>query len=99
MEINCQKHLRWWKTSTDSWAYFVTKGWSTEGQSMSSILIIAEHDGQDLNASTARCVACAGEIPGGEVTVAVLGSEITSVASQGTGARDCLAFYRLSISA
>ena len=49
---------------------------------MSGILIIAEHDGQHLNASTARCVACAAEIPQGEVTVAVLGTEVSAVADE-----------------
>lgn len=35
------------------------------------ILIVAEHDGDSLNASTAKCVACARQIPGAEVHVVV----------------------------
>ena len=55
---------------------------------MSSILIIAEHDGQDLNASTARCVACAREIPDSDVTVAVLGTQAAGVADQAASLED-----------
>ena len=38
---------------------------------MSRVLVIAEHAGGKLNAATAKCVSCAGQIPGAEVTVAV----------------------------
>jgi len=48
---------------------------------MSNILIIAEHDGETLNASTAKCVSCAQAI-GGEIDIAVLGDGIDAVASQ-----------------
>ncbi len=48
---------------------------------MSKILIIAEHDGQALNISTAKCVSCAKAI-GGEVDIAVFGSGIDAVAAQ-----------------
>jgi electron transfer flavoprotein alpha subunit len=48
---------------------------------MSRVLVIAEHDGEALNISTARCVSCAAAI-GGTVDVAVLGSGIDAVAAQ-----------------
>ena len=38
---------------------------------MSKILVVAEHDGSSLNASTAKCVACAAQIPDAEIDVAV----------------------------
>jgi electron transfer flavoprotein alpha subunit len=49
---------------------------------MSSILVIAEHDGAKLNPSTAKCVACAGKIPGASVDVAVLAADSAAVAGQ-----------------
>ncbi|MBT8059300.1 MAG: FAD-binding protein [Gammaproteobacteria bacterium] len=48
---------------------------------MSKILIIAEHDGQSLNISTAKCVSCAAAI-GGDIDIAVLGSSIDGVAAE-----------------
>jgi electron transfer flavoprotein alpha subunit len=48
---------------------------------MSNILIIAEHDGQELNISTAKCVSCAAAI-GGDVDIAVLGNGVDTVAGQ-----------------
>jgi len=48
---------------------------------MSKILIVAEHDGQTLNLSTAKCVSCAQAI-GGDIDVVVMGKEIESVSSQ-----------------
>ena len=48
---------------------------------MSRILIIAEHDGQALNASTAKCVTCA-QAMGGDIDIAVLGSGIESIAAE-----------------
>ncbi len=48
---------------------------------MSKILIVAEHDGQQLNLSTAKCVSCAQKI-GGEVDIAVLGQNVDGVAAQ-----------------
>src|SRR5215472_16859311 len=41
---------------------------------MSKILVIAEHDGQKLNSSTARAVSCALAI-GGEIDVAVFAAD------------------------
>lgn len=46
------------------------------------ILIVAEHDGGKLNASTAKCVTCARSLAGAEITVAVLGAEVAPVAAQ-----------------
>jgi electron transfer flavoprotein alpha subunit len=46
------------------------------------ILIVAEHDGGKLNASTAKCVTCAHALAGAEITVAVLGAEVAPVAAQ-----------------
>jgi len=48
---------------------------------MSRILIIAEHDGQVLNISTAKCVSCAKAI-GGEIDIAVFGNGIDAVAAE-----------------
>ena len=48
---------------------------------MSRILIIAEHDGQALNASTAKCVTCA-QAMGGDIDIAVFGSGIESIAAE-----------------
>ena len=52
---------------------------------MSKILVIAEHDGTTLNPSTAKCLACAAEIPDAEIDVAVFadgGAEIANAAAQ-----------------
>jgi electron transfer flavoprotein alpha subunit len=48
---------------------------------MSRILIIAEHDGQSLNFSTAKCVTCAQAI-GGDIDIAVFGSGIEAIAAE-----------------
>lgn len=48
---------------------------------MSNILIIAEHDGQNLNPSTAKCAQCATAI-GLPFDIAVLGSSIADIAAQ-----------------
>ncbi len=49
---------------------------------MSKILIVAEHDGNRLNASTAKCVSCASQIGGAAIDVLVLAAEGSAVASQ-----------------
>jgi electron transfer flavoprotein alpha subunit len=49
---------------------------------MSKILVIAEHDGKKLNQATARCVTCARQVPGAEVTVAVFAADPAAVAAQ-----------------
>jgi len=49
---------------------------------MTKVLIIAEHDGEALNPSTAKCVACAAGIDGAEIDVAVFGVDPESVAAE-----------------
>jgi electron transfer flavoprotein alpha subunit len=49
---------------------------------MSKILIIAEHDGRKLSAATARCVTCARQVAGAEITVAVFAADPGAVAPQ-----------------
>ena len=49
---------------------------------MSKVLIVAEHLGDQLNSSTARCVACAQAIAGAEIHVAVLSDAPDAVAAQ-----------------
>ncbi|MGH8288118.1 MAG: electron transfer flavoprotein subunit alpha/FixB family protein [Steroidobacteraceae bacterium] len=46
------------------------------------ILIVAEHDGERLNPSTAKCITCAAAIPDGEITVAVCAADAGAIASQ-----------------
>lgn len=51
---------------------------------MSKILVIAEHDGESINPSTAKCVACASGLPDAEVHVAVFsagGSDLAAAAA------------------
>ena len=47
----------------------------------SRVLIIAEHDGTRLNASTAKCVTCAHGIAGAEITIAVCAVDAAAVAA------------------
>ena len=49
---------------------------------MSKILIIAEHDSQTLNPSTAKIVACAAEIDGAIIDIVVLAESPADVAAQ-----------------
>jgi electron transfer flavoprotein alpha subunit len=49
---------------------------------MSKILIVAEHDGESLNPSTAKCVACAAQISGAEIDVVVLSTSTASLAAE-----------------
>lgn len=49
---------------------------------MSKVLVIAEHNGTELNQSTAKCVACAKQIEGAEVDVAVFAASASSVAAE-----------------
>jgi electron transfer flavoprotein alpha subunit len=49
---------------------------------MSKILIVAEHDGESLNPSTAKCVACAVQISGAEIDVVVLAASTASLADE-----------------
>ena len=48
---------------------------------MASVLVIAEHDGNSLNPSTAKSVACAANIEGATIDVAVLGESVGNVAA------------------
>jgi electron transfer flavoprotein alpha subunit len=52
---------------------------------MAKVLVIAEHDGKRLNASVAKCVACASAIPGAEIHVAVLGDNGAPIAGEAAG--------------
>ena len=49
---------------------------------MSKILIVAEHDGAKLNASTAKCVTCASKIAGATIDVAVLAADGSTIAAE-----------------
>jgi electron transfer flavoprotein alpha subunit len=49
---------------------------------MHKVLIIGEHDGTALNPATAKCVTCAGAIPGAEISIALLGADTSRVAAQ-----------------
>lgn len=46
------------------------------------ILVVAEHDGAKLNASTAKCVACAATLPQPEIVVAVLAADAADLSTQ-----------------
>lgn len=48
---------------------------------MAKVLLIAEHDGTSLNSSTAKCVACAAQLEGAEIDVAVLADSAADVAA------------------
>jgi len=49
---------------------------------MSKILVIAEHDGAALNPSTAKCVACAKQVEGAEIDIAVFAASASAVAAE-----------------
>ena len=49
---------------------------------MSKILIVAEHDGTKLNASTAKSVTCATKIAGASIDVLVLAANGSAVAAE-----------------
>jgi electron transfer flavoprotein alpha subunit len=49
---------------------------------MAKILIIAEHDGAVLNPSTAKTVACAAEIEGAQIDIAVFAASASNVAAE-----------------
>jgi electron transfer flavoprotein alpha subunit len=49
---------------------------------MAKVLLIAEHDGTKLNPSTAKCVACAAEISGVEIDVAVFAETAGAIAAE-----------------
>lgn len=52
---------------------------------MPKVLIVAEHDGSQLNQSTARCVSCALQLAPAGVDVVVLGHDCAVVAAQAAG--------------
>ncbi len=49
---------------------------------MARVLIIAEHDGQGLNPSTAQCVSCARSFQPSAIDIAVLAADGSAVAAQ-----------------
>ena len=49
---------------------------------MTKVMIVAEHDGSHLNASTAKCVTCARALPDPEITVLVLAVDGSAVSAQ-----------------
>jgi len=49
---------------------------------MSKVLIIAEHNGASLNASTAKCVACASELPDTEIHIGVFAENGAALAAE-----------------
>ena len=49
---------------------------------MVSVLLVAEHDGADLNPSTARCVSCAASFAGDAVDIVVFSDDGQGVAQQ-----------------
>jgi electron transfer flavoprotein alpha subunit len=51
---------------------------------MGRILLIAEHDGSNLNPATARCVSAAAEI-GGDIDIAVFARDAAKIAGQAAG--------------
>ncbi|NNC64318.1 MAG: electron transfer flavoprotein subunit alpha/FixB family protein [Gammaproteobacteria bacterium] len=64
---------------------------------MVSVLLVAEHDGCDLNPSTARCVSCAASVAGDAVDIAVFADDGQGVAEQAAalaGVREVLLIDR-----
>jgi len=49
---------------------------------MSKILVVAEHADGNLNPSTAKCIACAAEIPDAEISVAVFATDGAALADE-----------------
>ena len=49
---------------------------------MSKVLIIAEHDGVSVNPSTAKCVACASELPDAEIHIGVFAENGDALAAE-----------------
>jgi len=49
---------------------------------MSKVLLIAEHDGATLNPSTAKCIACATDLPDAQIDVAVFAADGAELAAQ-----------------
>jgi len=55
---------------------------------MTKILVVAEHAGGKLNPATAKCVACAAQISGAEIDVAVFATDAGAVATQAAVLKD-----------
>jgi len=49
---------------------------------MAKVLIVAEHDGNKLNPATAKCVACAAQIAGADISIVVFAADPAAVAAQ-----------------
>ena len=49
---------------------------------MAKVLVVAEHDGKNLYASTAKCVSCAASIDAAEIDVVVLAASAGDIADQ-----------------
>jgi electron transfer flavoprotein alpha subunit len=49
---------------------------------MTTILVIAEHDGSALNPSTAKCISCAAGIDGATIDVLVLAADAATIAKE-----------------
>jgi electron transfer flavoprotein alpha subunit len=49
---------------------------------MAKVLLIAEHDGESLNPSTAKCVACAADIAAADIDIAVFAESAASIAAE-----------------
>ena len=49
---------------------------------MNQVLIVAEHANGQLSAGVAKCVRCAADIPGAEISIAVLAADGSAVAAQ-----------------
>ena len=49
---------------------------------MARVLIVAEHDGEHLNLSTAKCVSCAASFDNDGIDVAVLAADGQAVAAE-----------------
>lgn len=49
---------------------------------MAKVLVVAEHNGETLNPSTAKCVACAAQIDGAEVDIVVLAGAASGPAAE-----------------
>jgi electron transfer flavoprotein alpha subunit len=52
---------------------------------MAKVLLIAEHDGKTLNTSTAKCIACAAQLPGADIDVAVFAESASAIAAEAAG--------------
>ena len=49
---------------------------------MAKVLVIAEHDGATLSPAIAKCVACAADIEGAEIDIAVFAASAADIAAQ-----------------